>query len=383
MRKLAKQMGKLAITGLVVIFLSLVLPGGALAMELGGEIQAIWQGTLLDDGEFDGGLTESLDLELFLPPIGSGEFRYEFVVTKPIQSLMADEEADYFTKKLYLKNRFDNFHLTVGRQPISWSFGSLLNPVDYTLGAVALDEESSSKYTDAVLVYVPINWNSGVDIVGSFPSGFSADPDKLKWGVRGRLGVRGYDLTVNYVHEAKTSSPGDILGSLVGSVFLSQRVGMTVKGDVGNLGIYGALGHYFEDGMESSTGCLVGADYSYNLDYWTKITLQLEYLRLELNSLTPAQRAGLLKLEGSDRTLDLLVGSASYPIDDFSSLSLMTLVNLDDQSLVLSPVYRNTLPGDLELTLGASVFLGKEDTLFAPGPMMPKAAFTAGLSYAF
>ena len=46
MRKLAKQMGKLAITGLVVIFLSLVLPGGALAMELGGEIQAIWQGTL-------------------------------------------------------------------------------------------------------------------------------------------------------------------------------------------------------------------------------------------------------------------------------------------------------------------------------------------------
>ena len=79
---------------------------------------------------------------------------------------MADEEAEYFTKKLYLKNRFDNFHLTVGRQPISWSFGSLLNPVDYTLGAVALDEESSSKYTDAVLVYVPINWNSGVDIVG-------------------------------------------------------------------------------------------------------------------------------------------------------------------------------------------------------------------------
>ena len=128
---------------------------------------------------------------------------------------------------------------------------------------------------------------------------------------------------------------------------------------------------------------MVGADYSYNLDYWTKITLQHEYLRLELNSLTPAQRAGLLKLEGSDRTLDLLVGSDSYPIDDFSSLSQMTLVNLDDQSLVLSPVYRNTLPGDLELTLGASVFLGKEDTLFAPGPMMPKAAFTAGLIYAF
>ncbi|MGI6567641.1 MAG: hypothetical protein ACOX3I_10070 [Limnochordia bacterium] len=378
MRKFA-----VTVTMLLIMFLWVAFPGGALAVELGGELQVLWQGALLDDGEFDSDLTESLDLELFLPPLGSSEVRYGFVVTKPLQGLLADEEASCFTKKLYLKHRFDDFHFTVGRQPVSWPFGSLLNPVDYTLGAVALDEETSSKYTDAVLVYVPINWNSGLDIVGSFPSGFAGDLDQLKWGVRGRWGIHGYDLTVNYVQEAKKSPPGDLLGSFVGSIFPSRRVGMTVKGDVGSLGVYGAVGHYFDEDMESSMGYLAGADYSYNLDYWTKITLQLEYLRLELNSLTPEQRADLLKLEGSDRTLDLLVGSANYPIDDFSSLSLMTLVNLDDQSLVLSPVYRNTLPGDLELTLAASLFLGREDALFAPGPMVPKAALTAGLSYAF
>jgi len=381
MRKLDKRIWRLAIAA--AILLALAFPSGALAVGLGGEIQVIWQGALLDDGKLDGELTESLDLELFLPPLGSGEVRYEFVVTKPIQSLMAGEKAEYFTKKLYFKNRFDSFQLTIGRQPISWSFGSLLNPVDYTLGAVALDQESYSKYTDAVLIYVPLNWNSGIDIVGSFPAGFAVDPDKVKWGVRGRLGIQGYDLTANYVHEARASSPGDVLGSLIGSIFPGQRVGMTVKGDLGSCGVYGALGRYFDKDMESRRGYLIGADYSYNLDYWTKVTMQLEYLRLELNSLTPDQRSELLKLKGSDRTLDLLVGNASYPIDDFSSLSLMTVVNLDDQSLVFSPIYRNTLPGDLELTLGASIFVGKEDALFAPGPLIPRAALTAGLSYVF
>ena len=198
MRKLA-----VTVTMLLIMFLWMAFPGGALAVELGGELHVLWQGSLLDDGEFDSDLTESLDLELFLPPLGSSEVRYGFVVTKPLQGLLADEEASCFTKKLYLKHRFDDFHFTVGRQPVSWPFGSLLNPVDYTLGAVALDEETSSKYTDAVLVYVPINWNSGLDIVGSFPSGFAGDLDQLKWGVRGRWRIHGYDLTVNYVQEAK------------------------------------------------------------------------------------------------------------------------------------------------------------------------------------
>ncbi|HHV94037.1 MAG TPA: hypothetical protein GXX47_05815 [Firmicutes bacterium] len=381
MKKLNQHMPEIAAAALIC--LALALPGGVWAMELGGEIQVNWQGNLPDGGKLEGDLTESLDLEFILPPMGNSEVRYEFVVTKPVQSLMAGEQADYFTKKLYIKSRFDNFHLTVGRQPISWSFGSLLNPVDYTLGAVALEKESRGKYTDGLVVYIPINWNSGVDIVGSFPGGFAADRDMMKWGIRGRLGVRGYDLTINYVREAKAADPEDVVGSLVGSVLPRQRVGMTVKGDVGDFGLYGAVGRYFEEGIETSMSYLVGADYSFSLDYWTKVTLQFEYLRLELNSLTPEQRSELLKLEGSDRSLELLVGSASYPIDDFSSVSLLTLYNLDDQSIVLSPVYRTTLPRDWELTLGASLFLGREDSLFGPGPLMPRAAITTGLSWVF
>lgn len=355
----------------LVLLVALAFPGAAFALECGGEVGVLWSGVLDGSGGLDREVAESLDVELFFPPVGKGELRYEFRVTKPLQGLVSDDEASYFTKKLYLKQRLEDFHLTLGRQPISWSFGSLMNPVDYTLGAVALYKEAGSKYIDALELYAPLNWNSGVDLVLSFPEGFTTATDRMKWGVRGRLGVQGYDLTLNYVQEAE------------GALIPRQRIGLTAKGDVGNLGVYGALGHYFDKGVESSTSLLLGADYSYNLDYNTKLTIQLEYLGLELSSLAPQQREGLLKMKGSDKRLGLLIGRADYPIDDFSGISLMVLVNLYDGSMLISPSYRNTLAGDIDLTLGASVFRGRENSLLSPGGSMPRAVLTVGLSYAF
>ena len=364
-----------------IVLVGLAFPNGVLAMEAGGKAEILWSGVSLRDGEFERELTESVNLELFVPPLGGSELRYEFLVTKPVQGLLSGEEAQYFTKKLYIKHRTEHFHLTLGRQPISWSFGSLLNPVDYTLGAVALDKESSSKYTDALEVYFPVDWNSGVDLVASFPQGFAADDDEMKWGLRGRVGIKGYDLTMNYVREAKVAKAQGALDYLV-SPLPRQRVGLTAKGDVGGLGVYGALGYFFEEGMESDWSYLTGADYSYELGYDTKITMQLEYLGLGLKSLEPSLRAGLLKTNGRDERLDMLVGRVGYPIDDFSQVSLLTLVSLDDGSLIVIPSYQNTLPGNIDLKLGYSAFCGEEDTLFG-STMMPRSIVSVGLSYAF
>ena len=180
---------------------------------------------------------------------------------------------------------------------------------------------------------------------------------------------------------ATTSSPGDLFGGL----FPRQRMGATVKGDIGNLGVYGALGRYFEcDGTTtSSMGYLLGADYSYDLDYFTKITMQLEYLGMELNSLAPSIKTQFLKMDPSDNRLDLLMGRVSYPIDDFSTASVVSMVNLYDGSLLLGPSYKSTLGGDIDLVLAGSVLMGKEDTLFGPGGLMPQATVSVGLSYAF
>ncbi|HHU51240.1 MAG TPA: hypothetical protein GXZ36_05435 [Firmicutes bacterium] len=368
------------------------------AVEAGGEIEVSFSGALAEDGDFtDDQFADSLDLEFFLPPLGETEISYAFRIGHPLQGLTAGKEASYFTKKLYLRRKFDRFHLTVGRQPVSWSFGSLLNPVDYTLGAVALDEENNSKYTDAVEVYTPLNWNSSLSLVTSFPAGFDLEAEKMKWGVRGRFGVKGYDLTVNYVREAAVlagaaaeltglreagGAVGDVAALLPG-ILPRQRAGFAFKGDLGEIGFYGAYGHYFGDGVESSNSYLLGADYSYNLNYNTKITMQLEYIGVELNFLEPAYRTALLKLESDDDRLDLLAGAFSYPVDDFSTVSLITLVNLDDGSLFLTPEYQTTLPGNLDLTVNTTVFLGGGGTLLAPGDQLPQVTFCVTLSYPF
>ena len=71
-------------------------------------------------------------------------------------------------KKAYVRHKFKGTRVTLGKQPISWSFGSLINPVDYSLGAEALDEETSAKYVDAIEFHYPINWYSNVSLVTEY-----------------------------------------------------------------------------------------------------------------------------------------------------------------------------------------------------------------------
>ena len=349
------------------------------AVEAGGEIKLGYSGTWFENGTFTDELTDSLDMELYLPRLGETDLSYAFRVGAPLQSLTAGQGASYFTKKLYLKHRFAPFHLTVGRQPVSWSFGSLLNPVDYTIGAEAFDDETSSKYTDAIEVYIPLNWNSSLALVTSFPAGFALEADKMKWGVRGRFGVKGYDLTINYVQEAaaakaKTATVGTGGDGLTGLIPIPRRrMGFTFKGDLGDLGVYGSFGHYFGEEIEQGNSYLMGVDYSYNLDYYSKLTMQLEYLGLDGNNLMPLLGPYMLLSSGKER-MDLLSGNLAYPIDDFSSIMLTAIANLDGSNYLIVPSYQNTLPGNIDLDLSFPFFLGEGDN---------SASIGIGLNYPF
>lgn len=334
------------------------------AIEAGGEYEVVVNG-VWGESNFDSSISENLNLDFFLPRIANNEIQYAFRISNPVQDLLADESASYFTIKLYLRRRFDNFNITVGRQPVSWSFGSLLNPVDYTLGSVVMNDETNSKYTDALEAYIPINWNSGLSVVASYPDGFSKDFNEMKLGVRGRMGIQGYDLTLNYVQESENRHYNLDLPE--------RRVGFSFKGDLGDTGIYAALGHYFDDEVDSSNSYLLGLDYSYNLDYYTKISMQLEYLRLDNSNLSSLLGPFILINTEKER-LDLLNGSITYPIDDFSSISLMTIVNLDGSNLILIPGYQNTLPGNIDLDISCSFFQGEENK---------SSSLSVGLSYPF
>lgn len=253
----------------------------------------------------------------------------------------------------------------------------MLNPVDYTIGAEVLEKEDESKFTDAVEAYIPLNWNSGLTLVASFPTGFDLETEKLKWGVRGRFGIKGYDLTVNYVQEAAAGSNGHGYGSN-GSIglppLLRQRVGLSFKGDLGPIGVYGAFGRYFGEDPEQSNSYLLGVDYSYNIDYYRKLTMQLEYLGLDGSNLTPL--LGLFMMMGSGKELtNLLTGNLAYPIDEFSSVGLTAVANLEGGKYLVIPSYQNTLPGNIDLDLSCSFYLSDSK--------LESTTIAVGLSYSF
>lgn len=335
---------------LLLSLMVLILTGQISALESGGDY-AIMANLSWYDGNYRSKITDLLNIDIFLPEVAKSEIQFSFTVTDPLLDLLEDRDAAYFTRKLYFRRSFDDFKLTVGRQPVSWSFGSLLNPVDYTPGSLVGETESSGKYTDALELYVPLNWNSGLSFLVSYPGGYSTDFNKMKIGVRGRFGIEGYDLTLNYVQEPY---------SYRYPFFPRERVGLTIKGDLKDLGIYAAFSHYFDEIFASSNSFLLGIDYSYNLNYYSKLTMQLEYLGLGNKNLSPIL-GPFAFMNGKGDRLDLLSANLTYPVDDFSSISLMTMINLDGSSLLLSPVYQNTITSDIDLNLSGQFVFGEEN----------------------
>ena len=353
----------------------LVLIPVSAKIDIGGEVNTSLVGILDNQGNISGYLQESLDLELFLPSFDDTQAKYEiYLYNHPLSG-----GFDYLLKKLYLKHKFEKFHLTVGRQPISWSFGSMLNPVDFSLGAMVMDEETGSKYQNAIEAYYPINWNSSITAIAAFPNGF----ENMKWGLRGRTMLEGYDLTLNYVREPEENSAETMIP-------VSQRIGISAKGDLGPFGIYGALGYYFKDNDDGDLAYLIGGDYSYFFEAGNKIYFQLEYLSIKkdnLFSILGSFFSGNIT-NNLDNQVGLLLGLANYEINEFSQVSLMAISSLNDGSMIIMPGYHNQLNNNLSFNLNMAIYSGKEGTLFGStvsevAQQMPKGMIEVGLSYSF
>jgi len=358
-----KKYFSVAILIIAITFL-LATPTSA-QINVGGEVKTSLVGTLDQEGNISSYPQGSLDLELFLPPFDNTQTKFEmYFFNNSISG-----EFDYLIKKLYLKHKFEKLHLTVGRQPISWSFGSLLNPVDFSLGAMTMEEETSTKYQNAIEGYMPLNWNTSVSVVAAFPE----SSQNIKWGLRGRTVIEGYDLTLNYVQEPEI-----------------ERIGFTGKGDLGPLGIYGAVGYYSKDNDNDDLAYLIGGDYSHFFEMGNKVYLQLEYLSIKrgnLSSILGPFFSGNIT-DNLDEKVGLLLGLANYEIDEFSQISLMTISSLNDKSMIITPGYHNQLSSNLSFNFDTAIYFGKDSTLFGPGlseeiQKKSKAIIEAGFTYTF
>ncbi len=303
----------------------LALPVQA-AVKVGGEVSTSFTTSILE-GKNESGIGESLNLELLLPIEGDTEANVDFSF---------DNNGNIGVNKLYLEHHFDNFDLSMGRQPISWGFGSLLNPVDFNLGAEVMDEETGSKNVDAIEFYYPLDWKSSITLV----TANTANNQEMRTGLRARTYFEGYDLSFNYVYDQ------------------SSRLAFSGKGDLGAIGAYTSLGYYFGPEVEV---ILLGGDYSFYPNGTNQMTVQLEYLH---------DGAGVFSLMypyiGGLNTVDanFINAITTYSIDDFSSVSLSGIVHPEDTSMILIPKYQNQLGNQIEMTIDGSLLLGDDTDLF-------------------
>ncbi|WP_143710077.1 hypothetical protein [Halothermothrix orenii] len=333
---------------LVPIIISVFLLSLPVAAEVkfGGEVKTGFTATSVENSGFYYDLYEQLKLEIFVPETGNTEARIEADFTVP---------GGPGFKKLYLKHRFKEMDLTIGRQPVSWSFGSLVNPVDYSLGAEAMNEEGSAKYVDGIEAFIPLNWNSNISLVSSFP-GTSFDSDRVKFGLRGRTLINNnFDVSANYVQDQYKDTFDTII---------DRRFGVTVKGDLDPLGIYGAFGYYSDDNGESDLAYLAGCDYSFLRNNNNRVYLQGEVLRVKKQRVSDMLHEMPLNISNADEELTLLFGNASYGINQFSEAGLMTAYCLNDGGLALMPRYQNQLGSNLTMELKGLFTLASDQALF-------------------
>jgi hypothetical protein len=335
---------------IIIIVLFSIISVPVLSADIGGKASLI-SNLSYADSELDNSLAAELELEWFLP--------YDFPLNIQNRAVISLSEAgedkfDLWFKKLYLKEELGSFNVSIGRQPISWSYGALINPVDYSLGAENLEEESKAKFVDGLELYYPINWGSGLTFVASNLE----NQKEHKWALRGRTTFRGYDLSASYVN-----TPVEAGSDL-------ERYGLTAKGDLGPVGLYGAYGLWQNDEIDYDIYQL-GTDYSYNFMAGSRLYLQAEYLRLEglggdisaFNLFNLESSTSETEESSSDiiNNLNFINTNLSYEIDEFSSVGIMTVSYLDDGSTLFIPNYSYLFGSNLLLELRGSIAAGSEE----------------------
>ena len=358
----------------------------AQAVDIGGELNLNAGLNYQADGDLTTGFSGSTELELYLPATAGIEPRLV------IQGSLRDTgDADFNFKYLYLRRRFDNGHLTLGRQPVSWSYGAVINPYDYGFSIEGLAGETLTPGFDGARYFHSLGGGRSLQAVINWPD-YNSELDQLGFGSRLRLPGQGYDLSLNLASH-------DI------SLFQDRliRAGMTYSGDIGELGAYGAAGYYRLNDSEIDDWVIqLGLDYSWQTGEFAdrQIMVQGEYLRFIQNDLNMTALLGLAlsnqsfgeqmpggELPGDDMPAngiaggeiftarDLFILNISTNLDSFTNIGLALLAETENNNLMAAPYYISDLGGGLELRIDGSIGLDSDNEI--------STGISAGLTYYF
>ena len=328
------------------------------AANWGGEIGL--QTSVLYSGGFRTELQVHGVLEPFLPD------QPPFSTRIAVEGGIAPSRAELDMRYLYLRWQKGSQQITVGRQPVGWGYGSMLNPLGYGLDVTGLGGQSVTPVVDGLRYTGSFGGGRRLDLVMDYAGSRGEwSLHDLGYGARFRAPVAGWDFSAN-----GSSPPLSLpLGPEPDALALQERLlraGVSLKGDAGPVGVYGSLGLVrLHEANEQDILLQVGMDASTTLgsSYQRRpLTVQMEYLRFLGDTLNP----GLLLAFGDDSgTQDMTTAppseDASGPMtglflinttlqwDYFTHLGTALIWPVGTGTVVLAPYLVSDLGGNLEL----------------------------------
>ena len=335
------------------------------AVELGGKLELESSLFYLDSLELS--LNARSEVEFFFADYSNFEPRFV------VQTALDDSgEAELEIKYLYLRHHRDNKNLTMGRQPVSWSYGALINLLDYGLGIDDLASESRQAGIDGFRYHYSLGRGRSLQLVTSFSKLNIGDWEELGYGARLRLPGPGYDFSIQTSYQPISDSENDNLDD---NLF---RAGMSYKRDIKDLGTYGSLG-YFSLEDQDDIMLQFGIDYSWLVGDLRRrqVLLQAEYYRFLRDNLSAAYLTGLeiggaeelgrdsTAAEGLLATLfdnrDFFLLDLSVQLDHFSKLGFILMGESEDRRTLLGSYYTSELGGGFEIRFDGNLAKDEAD----------------------
>ncbi len=351
---------------LLAVF-SLIYPSSLSLMEIGGEIRTS-AGIICTESEMKASLSGLAEIELFFSSPESVEPRLVF------QAELADENIKPGIKYMYLRPRGEWGHFTIGRQPVFWSYGAMLNLMDYGLGVDDLAGETLRTGIDGLRYHRLIGDGRSIQFVASFPERTNVKFDHMGFGSRLRIPGKGRDISFNFLYQPLDPvSEGVFSDSLL-------RAGATWSFDAGPFGLYGSGGYFrLSDSGESDLLAQLGVDTSWRAGGGRYVVvLQAEYYRFVEEKMNAsvlaglqlgggsiergAQEAGAFGILGGN---DLFLANIYFQPDFFTSAGTLLFIETENETGGIAPYYITELGGNVELRFDSSLMLdGGEDIHF-------------------
>lgn len=235
----------------------------------------------------------------------------------------------------------DDLQLIVGKQSLYWGVARVFRPLDILNPTNYFEPGYERQGTNAILGYT--SWSSMTSLRGIFAPKY--DFEKSTSGIRVGTNVLKNDVGVDFLYRASPK-----IAVLGGEITGEAEVGYWFE-----------FGYTFEDTVEFAK-LSVGVDYTFPFMIYT----MLEFFLDGSGADDPSEYDYTKIWSGDRQTLgkEYLYGSVGLVRNPFFKPSVSAVVNLSDGGAILIPeIYRGIFE-NVDLTLGANIFVGPADCEF-------------------